>query len=89
MEENCPKILKKWLFTCWHPECGMQFYSDQKKRVIRNVVTRNHLQRHGDYADIHDTRFARALEYVGKTKKDWQSIVGKRKFSNLYQVKFF
>ena len=77
MVEN-HEIVKKWLSTCWHPGCDVQFYSDSKMRVIRDVVNRAHLQIHDDEPTIHDPRFAGALEFVGKSTADWKTVVRKR-----------
>ena len=87
MEDGTQRI-KKWLFTCWHPGCGKQFYSSNKKRVIRNVV-RKHFETHNIMTTVDDARFADAVEYVEKSESEWKSLVADRKTSNLCQVNYF
>ena len=65
--------IKNWLFTRLHPWCGMQFYSDNKKRVIRNVV-RKHFEIHCITTTQNQKRYVISNFFNSKMYESFQSV---------------
>ena len=66
--------VKKWLFTCWVEDCGAQFFASSRARLIRNLLSRNHLGQHELVVDTEDPLFKKSFKHLRKTNAEWREI---------------